>query len=103
MSKPQKAIDDFDRAILFDPRLDGAYVNRGYVYLNTGDLEKAIDDFDNAIGLDPRLVLAYVNRALAYTLQGNDAKSRDDAAIAIELGFDVVEIDGAIERARSRR
>jgi len=103
MSKPQKAIDDFDRAILFDPRLDGAYVNRGYVYLNTGDLEKAIDDFDNAIGLDPRLVLAYVSRALAYTLQGNDAKSRDDAAIAIELGFDVVEIDGAIERARSRR
>ena len=48
-----RAIIDYDQAILLDPKLVEAYNNRGYIYYIKGDMKAAIADFEAAIKLDP--------------------------------------------------
>jgi tetratricopeptide (TPR) repeat protein len=47
------AIQDFDKAIAFNPQDSGALNNRGYARRKTGDTDGAIKDFDRAILMDP--------------------------------------------------
>ncbi len=60
----------FDRAIRLDPGLAAAYMGRGSVHLDWGELAPAVRDFKRAIDLDPGLGNAYVNMALALQVQG---------------------------------
>ena len=48
-----RAIMDYDQAILLNPQLAEAYNNRGYVYFIKGDMKAAIADFEAALKLDP--------------------------------------------------
>ena len=48
-----RALIDYDQAILLNPNLAEAYNNRGYVYFIKGDMAQAIADFEAAIKLDP--------------------------------------------------
>ena len=61
-----RAIEDYDQAILLNPNYAMAYNNRGYAYNDKGDYDRAIDDFDQAIRLDPNLRLPYYKRGVAY-------------------------------------
>jgi arylsulfatase A-like enzyme/Flp pilus assembly protein TadD len=65
-----QALVSFDRAIRLDPQLAAAYMGRGSVHLDWGELAPAVRDFKRAIDLDAGLGNAYVNMALALQLQG---------------------------------
>jgi len=48
-----RALVDYDQAILLNPNLAEAFNNRGYVYFLMGDMAKAIADFEAALKLEP--------------------------------------------------
>lgn len=60
------AIAAYSEAILRDPALVDAYVNRSIAYLQLERYDEAIADSNAAIRLDGRLAAAYYNRGVAY-------------------------------------
>ena len=80
------AITDFIRAIELDPRLPGAYHNRGIARLAKGDYAAAIADYTVAIELDPRFAAAYCGRAVAHLRNGDHDKAWDDVQQCRRLG-----------------
>src|SRR5262245_25173461 len=64
-----KAIEDYNLALEFDPGSALAYFNRGCARQDKGNLDAAIADYDQAIGLNPRLTDAYTNRGNAQELK----------------------------------
>jgi tetratricopeptide (TPR) repeat protein len=76
-----RAIQDYNQAILLDPNYTEAYINRGIAYWKKRDLDRAIQDYNQAISLNPKglwLTWAYVFRALAYEDKGDfDRAFRD--------------------------
>ena len=60
-----RALMDYDQAILLDPTLAEAYNNRGYVHFVKGNKEQAIADFESALKLDPEYTRAKNNLARA--------------------------------------
>ena len=51
-----EAIADLDKAIELDPKLAGAYYNRGFTYRELGEEEEAKKDFKKAQEIDPTLI-----------------------------------------------
>jgi tetratricopeptide (TPR) repeat protein len=49
--KNAEAIEQYNKAIEFNPRYKEAYCNRGIVYKRNGDIDKAIDDYHSALRL----------------------------------------------------
>src|SRR5579863_4170384 len=69
----------FNEAIRIDPKLVEAFVRRGSVRGEMGDLDAAIRDFDEAIRLQPNYFSAYYNRGVARQFMGDlDAAIADD-------------------------
>jgi tetratricopeptide (TPR) repeat protein len=64
-----RAIEDFDQAILLNPRDEYAFNNRGNVYYRKGQYDRAIQDYDQAIKIDYDSG-AFCNRANAYRAKG---------------------------------
>ncbi len=62
-----RAMEDYNQAILLNPSFANAYSNRGVIYRIRGDYERAIKDYDQAIGLDNNIPALFYNRAIAYT------------------------------------
>jgi tetratricopeptide (TPR) repeat protein len=79
----EKAIDDFDEAIRYDPMFAAAYLGRATVYLNRKDYQPAIRDLDTAIGLTPKYAAALTKRAEAWAARGNPRKALTDLDDAI--------------------
>src|SRR5947207_3020967 len=53
------ALEDFNKALLSDPKYVVAYNNRGIARLKAGDIEGAIADFSQAIKIDREYAEAY--------------------------------------------
>ena len=66
LHKYERAIEDFDKAIEFNPNYVEAYYNRGVAYVKLNEHERAIKDFSKAIELNPALAEAYGNRGIVY-------------------------------------
>jgi len=62
-----RALDDYNQAILLNPSYANAYNNRGVIYRLKGDYDRAIKDYDEAIWLDSSIPAFFYNRAIAYT------------------------------------
>jgi tetratricopeptide (TPR) repeat protein len=62
-----RALEDYNQAILLNPSFASAYNNRGVIYRIKGDYERAIKDYDQAIWLDNNIPALFYNRAIAYT------------------------------------
>lgn len=87
-----KAVADYNLAIMLDPKFALAYNSRGMVYREQKDDTKAISDFNKAIMLDPESAFAYNNRGrLHYDLHENN-KAMTDYNKAIELDSEFAEV-----------
>ena len=78
-----KALGDFNKAILINPRDTYSYNCRGDVYFELGLHNDAVSDFQKALDLDEKSVGAYVGMAIAYLRQGKqkDAKKYYNKAL----------------------
>ena len=84
-----KAISDLKIALSLIPndtgthsRLNGAYLERGYLHLKAGRNLEAVDDFTNAAESRDFIVEAYEGRAAAYTNLGRFDEATADIAKA---------------------
>ncbi len=71
LGKPERALEEFNRAIAIDPSLADGYVGRGNALNTLERYEAAVADYDRAIAIDPSLANAYVNRGIAHSHLGN--------------------------------
>jgi tetratricopeptide (TPR) repeat protein len=62
-----RALEDYNQAILLNPSYANAYNNRGVIYRLKGDYDRAIRDYDEAVWLDRSIPAFFYNRAIAYT------------------------------------
>jgi len=80
-----QAIGHFTDEIRDDPRGAVHYVNRGLVWLETGENSIAIADFTEAIRLDPKNDVPYLNRGRAWSHEREYDKAIADFTEAIRL------------------
>ncbi len=76
--KPEKALEDFNRAIKIDPQLAGGYLGRANTLNTMGRYEESIEDYDTVLEIDPKLANAYINRGSAYSHLGEYEKAIAD-------------------------
>jgi len=81
----ERAIAEYNEAVLQNPQNPEAYNNRGDVYHQLGEYERAIDDFDEAIRLDPQYADAYSYRGYAFYDLGEYERAIDNYDEAIRL------------------
>lgn len=79
-----KALDDYARALVINPKNEWAYFNRGTHYLHRNIFDRAIEDFSMVIKLNPNDADAYSNRGNAYLRKGNAALAIKDLTVAID-------------------
>jgi len=80
-----KAIENYTKAIEFDPDNAKYYSNRGASYHRIKKYENAIKDKSKAIELDPDNAKYYSNRGTSYNWQKEYKKAIEDHSKAIEL------------------
>jgi tetratricopeptide (TPR) repeat protein len=80
-----KAIEDFDKALVFNPRHPGASNNRGSAYAAKKQYDKAIAVFQEAIRLNPNRPDAYNN--LAWLLATCPQAAVRDGQKAVQLAL----------------
>ncbi len=83
--KPERAIDDFTRAISLFPSYYEAFFSRGTTYDRMGKLDLAIEDYNAAIALKPTSYEAYTNLGLANKKLGRRMEAVADLNRAIAL------------------
>ena len=67
--KYELALADYNKAILLNPNLAGAYYNRGVLYRLQEKYELALADYDKAIEINRNDAVAYYNRGVLYSYQ----------------------------------
>jgi tetratricopeptide (TPR) repeat protein len=107
MGQPERALEDYEKAIAINPSFDKAYINRGHVFFKIkGQHDRAIADFDRAIVLNPSAYEAYNNRGNAYYITGryDGAMADYDRAIALNpSAFDAYNNRALVFYAKGQR
>jgi tetratricopeptide (TPR) repeat protein len=80
-----RALSDYEWAILIDPHLSVAFSDRGAVWDLKGEYDKAIADFEEATRLDPHNSKAFNNRGLTWLHKGEPDKALSDFTEAIRV------------------
>ena len=96
--KPEKALEDFNRAIKIKPQVAAGYLGRANTLNVMGRYEEAIEDYDKALEIKPDLANAYVNRATAYSHLGKYEKAIADYEKGLELDPKIDNKPGFISR-----
>src|SRR5882672_8197883 len=80
---PDRAIEDYDRAIRLDPNYANAFNSRGVAYQAKGQNDRALKDYDEAIRLEPGNSNALDSRAFVHLRlsRWSDAFADADAAV----------------------
>ena len=81
----ERALDDYNHAILLNPDFANAYNNRGVIHRIKGEYDLAIRDYNQSISLDRTIPATYYNRAIAYI--DNQDYDRALADFNTVLGF----------------
>ncbi len=68
-----------------------AYINRGRIEMDRGELDNAIEAYTKALELDPNCAVAYSNRGNVYHSIGKFENALEDSNKAIELYPNLVE------------
>ena len=82
------AIEDYNTAIMLNPKLAAAYVNRGTACCKNGEIDAALAEYSTAITLKPDCTAGYVNRGILYDRKGERARAIADYHRAIALAPD---------------
>jgi tetratricopeptide (TPR) repeat protein len=96
--KPEKALEDFNRAIKIKPEVAAGYLGRANTLNVMGRYEEAIEDYDTALEITPDLANAYINRGSAYSHLGEYEKAIADYEKGLELDPDIDDKPGFISR-----
>jgi serine/threonine-protein kinase len=72
------AILVYTEAVLFDPWLVTAFINRGYCYFRKRWYEHALADYNRALVLDPMHPEAYNNRGMVWKETGEPGRAAED-------------------------
>jgi tetratricopeptide (TPR) repeat protein len=80
-----KAVRDYDEAIVLNPKNAGAYVDRASVRSRKGDTEGAMRDLNAAISLNPQQWQAYFNRSAELRDHGKLDEALADLNEVIKL------------------
>jgi len=83
--KPEKALEDFNRAINMDPQKAAGYLGRANTLNIMERYAESIDDYDKALEINAKLANAYINRASAYSHLGEYEKAIADYEKGLEL------------------
>jgi tetratricopeptide (TPR) repeat protein len=67
----ERAIEDYNRGLEFDPENEGLYNNRGIAKLSLKNVEGAIEDYNKALAINPKSTNALMNRSNARIVQGD--------------------------------
>jgi len=76
---------DFDKAISLNIDFAGAYLNRGIVYGNLGNLQRAMEDFNATLALVKDNPYAYLARGIIKAKQGDTDGALKDVQLALQL------------------
>jgi tetratricopeptide (TPR) repeat protein len=96
--KPEKALEDFNRAIKIDPQLAGGYLGRANTLNMMGRYGESIENYDTVLEIDPKLANAYINRGSAYSHLGEYEKAIADYEKGLELDPKVDNKPGILKR-----
>jgi tetratricopeptide (TPR) repeat protein len=80
-----RAIQDFDDSINFDPNYAKAFNNRGVAYQRKGEYNHAIDSLDESIKLNSDYAIAFANRAETFQRMGDTRRAIEDYDAVIRL------------------
>ena len=80
-----RAIADYNEAILLSPEYAFAYASRGYAWRQKGDIDRAIADYSEAIRLDPNYAWAFASRGSAWRDKGDLDRAIADYGAAIRI------------------
>ncbi len=96
--KPEKALEDFNRAIKIKPQVAAGYLGRANTLQILGRYEESIEDYDITLEINPKLANAYINRASAYSHLGEYEKAITDYEKGLELDPEIDDKPGFISR-----
>ena len=80
-----RAVNDFSRAIRYNPESSRSYTNRGLCYRLDQKQEKALSDFATAISIDPLQADAYLGKAQTYRDMGEHGKAIHNCKKSLEI------------------
>ncbi|MBI4650564.1 tetratricopeptide repeat protein [Candidatus Desantisbacteria bacterium] len=90
--KYDRAIEEYEKALHFDPEYTLAYSNLGFIYYRKSMYDKAMEYYKKAIEIDPSYVLAYNKLGVVYRKKGLYKKALEVYKKAIEISPDYAEI-----------
>ena len=98
-----KAIADFEHAIMLDPSDANFYNSKGLAYFGKGEFSRAILDYSRAIDINPDNADFYSARGLAYRWKIEIARAIEDYNRAIDLNPDNANFYSGRGNAYARR
>ena len=85
LARQDLALQDFDRAIKFDPGYAEGYVNRALTYYQLGDNQQALTNLNHAIRIPRRDARAYLARGFVSQELGDTNQAKADFIRAFNL------------------
>ncbi|WP_372949831.1 tetratricopeptide repeat protein [Mariniphaga sp.] len=84
-NQPERALENYNKAISLDPNKAQPYNNRGKIYFDRGEMDKALADYNKCIELEPNHVNALANRGAAFGMSQDWVAALNDLNKALEL------------------
>jgi tetratricopeptide (TPR) repeat protein len=83
----RRRLNLLDKVINTNPKLPRAFYNRGFLYIDSGDLRQAEADFKKAIQLKDDYIYAHYNLACVYSLQSRHEEALSYLEKALVRGY----------------
>jgi tetratricopeptide (TPR) repeat protein len=96
--KPEKALEDFNRAIKIKPQVAAGYLGRANTLQVLGRYEESIEDYNKALEIKSDLANAYINRGSVYSHLGEYEKAIADYEKGLALDPEIDDKPGFIDR-----
>src|SRR5262249_30001827 len=81
----EKAIAEYDQALVLDPANPNAYNQKGYAYLRSGRYQEAVDTLKRSLEIDPNFIWGHYNLALAYWARGEQDQAIDEVQAVLRI------------------